>query len=72
MKKYLIYLAKSVEVVCKLFNSFTPGEDGVDRVRCGAGKSDLIPEIYTGENYLYCIVMYDEDAKVESYRLVIA
>lgn len=72
MKKYLIYLTKSAEVVCKLFNAFTPGENGVERVRCGAGKSSLIPEIYLKENYLYCIVTYTEDAKVDPYCLVIA
>lgn len=72
MKKYLIYLTRSAEVASRLFNSISAGKDGIEKVRCGAGASDLIPKIYLDEHYFYCVIIYAEDAEVEPYRLVIA
>ncbi len=74
MKKYLVYLTKSREVAERLSVSFKVGEEKVEGLSSGMvnSENEIIPSVYLGRNYFYCIVTYAENASVEPYRLVIA
>ncbi len=78
MKKYVVYITKSEEVVYRLVQTFKPGDGGVECVSCGYADSstgtaeELIPAVYRQKDLFYCAVTYSEDADEPPYRLVIA
>ena len=76
--KTLVILTKSRIVQEQLVKSFI-GNANVNYAASGEATSaannngyGLIPPVYCDTGYLYCIVIYNESAEVEPYRLVIA
>lgn len=71
--KYEVYLTKSHEVADIISKAFKVGKKGVNSI--GHGNSTFfeeLPTMYRSKEMFCCVVRYDDDADVQSYRLIIA